>query len=223
MQKASSRKQTLLHSPGSGLIPTYFYIYATSETVKLHPAFGFHFLCVSSFFPSDSEFPFLFIHLNSLLSSGNQLSQPFCKGPIFQTFPSCSWILSELSHSVWLENLPGFVTLFLRPWFLRSKPGSSAKPDSTRQIGAADTELCPNKLSLIRILMNLLIVLACPICQVKHENVLNYFTSEERCRELWGLGWWTDCNLTSFIYSWDVFKNCTGLTRKIIFMTSQWG
>jgi len=67
------------------------------------------------------------------------------------------------------------------------------------------------------------VILACPICQVKHEDGLNYFTSRERYRELWGLGWWTDYNLISFSSGWVIFKNCTDVTRKMLAVPSQSG
>lgn len=77
MHKSSSRRQTLLDSLGSGLIPTCIYFSHTSETVKIHPTFDFHFLCVSSFFPADSEclkHPFLFMCFNSPPSTVKQFS-----------------------------------------------------------------------------------------------------------------------------------------------------
>lgn len=148
--------------------------------------------------PLAQIFPFCLYSL-ILPSSVNQLPQLFVKVLFSTPFPVAPGTsLNSLTVPGW-KTLPGFVTLFLRLWFLRRKHGSFAKKDSAKQIEAAATELCPNKLSLVRMLMILEIILAYPICQVKHENVLNCFTSKEGYGELWGLGWWMHCNLTSFI------------------------
>lgn len=131
MQKASSRRQSLLGPPGSGLIPKYVYNYATTKTVKIHPTFDLHFLCVSSFFPADSEclkHPLLFIFFNSPLPLWTNSHNLSAKVPFFTPFPvAAAFPLNSLTVSGW-KTLPGFVTSFLG--------------ESTRHLEESIWELC---------------------------------------------------------------------------------
>lgn len=179
MHKSSPRRQTLLDSSGSGLIPTYIYFFATSETVKIYPTFDLHFLCVSSFFPADSEC------LKTSLSVYVLWFSPFYCKIILITFLQRSHFshLSQLLlDPLWTlivsgwKTFPGFITSFLRPkGILRSPTWELCKARQRK----ADRSSChgavswPDKLSLDDMSVLLDIVLAWSICQVKHDHDLN--------------------------------------------------
>lgn len=106
----SSRRQTLLDSLGSGLIPTYIYFSATSETVKIHPTFDLHFLCfffLPCWFRMFKNIPFYLCALILSLPLWNNSHNLSAKVPFSTPFPSAAGSpLNCLTLSGW-KTFPG--------------------------------------------------------------------------------------------------------------------